>query len=448
LNFHFLKKGHERSLRIKKNVVASFFLSAVGIVIAFVRVPVILDYLDVSEYGIWLVLTSMVSWFGFLNLGLGNGLRNKLAVALAKDDLGTAKILVSTTYASLVIIIFIIYCVFICIQPLLNWTDILNAPNKLGSQLPILVFIFATSYAIEFVVNLMDNILEADQRPAIGRFIGTTANIVFLLVLIFLNKNTPGSLIYMAIAFFGSSILVTSFSSIYLFCGRYDFLRPSFRCIKFGYISEIGGLGVKFFVLQLAAIILFTSDNMIITQFMGPEEVTAFNIAKKYMGVALMGFGIVVDPLWSAFTDAFTRKDIAWIKWVMKKTIMLWGALLVFCTIQFLFSQNFYFFWIGDKVDVPRLLTLLMALFTVVSCWNLPFVYFLNGIGKIRLQLYIAIFIILANIPLSIYFAQGLGMGSSGVILATSVCLMIGSILSPIQYYKIINNTATGIWAK
>ena len=448
MTFSFLTKGHERSIRIKKNVIASFFCNVIGIIVAFVRVPIILDYLSVTEYGIWLVLTSTLSWFGFLNLGLGSGLRNKLAEALAKNDLETARSLVSTTYASLAAIISIIYCIFLFIQPFLNWTNILNAPDKLASQLATLVFIFATSYAIEFVVNVMSSILEADQKPAIGHFFGVIFNILFLLVLIFLNENTPGSLIHMAIAFFGSSLFVAIFSSIYLYSKRYKFLRPSFRYIKFDFISEIGGLGIKFFVLQVTAIVLFASDNMIIAQVSGPEQVTAYNLAKKYMGVALIVFMITVEPLWSAITDAFTKKDIDWIKWVMRKTMMLWVVLLVFCAVQVLFSQNFYYLWIGDKVDVPPLLTPLMALFTVVFGWNLPFVSFLNGVGKIRLQLYIAIFLLVVNIPLSIMFARGLGMGSSGVILATSVCLLIGAILYPIQYYKIINNRATGVWGK
>lgn len=50
------------------------------------------------------------------------------------------------------------------------------------------------------------------------------------------------------------------------------------------------------------------------------------------------------------------------------------------------------------------------------------------------------------NIPLSVYFARNLGMGISGVILATIVCLLVGSILHPLQYYRIIKGKATGIW--
>ena len=447
-SLNFLRKGHERSLKIKRNFVASFLISAVAIALGFVRVPIILDYLQVTEYGIWLVLTSIVSWFGFLDIGLGNGLRNKLAEALANNDLESAKTYVSTTYAALAVIIFVIYCTFLCIQPLLNWNSILNAPSISSRHLSYLVLIFATSYAIEFVVNLIARILDADQKPAIGQFFGVITSTIFLLILLVLYKMTTGSLIYLAFAYHGSNLLIICLASIYLYRKRYNFLMPSFRFIKLGCISEIGGLGIKFFIMQISTIILFASDNMIITQVTGPEHVTVYNIARKYMELPVLFFSFLTMPLWSAFTDAFTKKDIIWIKWAMKKTIILWGAVLVLCVLQVLVSRIFYRLWIGDKVDVPLFLTCLMAISSIVSAWTSPFVAFMNGISKVGLIMYICCFTALFNIPLSIYFSRGLNMGSEGVILATIVCLFVAAILTPIQYYKIINNTASGIWSK
>jgi hypothetical protein len=50
------------------------------------------------------------------------------------------------------------------------------------------------------------------------------------------------------------------------------------------------------------------------------------------------------------------------------------------------------------------------------------------------------------NIPLSVYFAKYLEMGSVGVILGTIACLLFGAVLHPLQYKKIINGTARGVW--
>lgn len=72
-------------------------------------------------------MSSIIGWFGFFDIGLGNGLRNRLAEALAKEDLKLARIYVSTTYAILSLIILGVLLLFYLVNPLLNWNKILNA---------------------------------------------------------------------------------------------------------------------------------------------------------------------------------------------------------------------------------------------------------------------------------------------------------------------------------
>ena len=109
-------------------------------------------------------------------------------------------------------------------------------------------------------------------------------------------------------------------------------------------------------------------------------------------------------------------------------------------------SDWFYHFWVGDKVTVPVNLSWSMALFVLLMTFNMIYVNFINGVGKIKLQLITSLISMTINIPLSIYLGKYLGWGATGVILATCVSLCYSIILRPIQYYKLINNSATGIW--
>ena len=83
-----------------------------SIAISLLLVPLTLSYLNEYEYGVWLTLSSVLSWIYILDIGLGNGLRNKLTEAIALDDLKLAKIYVSTTFYSLTFIVIVIYAVF------------------------------------------------------------------------------------------------------------------------------------------------------------------------------------------------------------------------------------------------------------------------------------------------------------------------------------------------
>lgn len=77
---------------------------------------------------------------------------------------------------------------------------------------------------------------------------------------------------------------------------------------------------------------------------------------------------------------------------------------------------------------------------------NNIFAYFINGVGKIKLQLVTAVISSIINIPLSIFLGRNMGMGINGVIAATIICLLLGTFLHPVQYYKIVTGKAKGIW--
>jgi O-antigen/teichoic acid export membrane protein len=96
--------------------------------------------------------------------------------------------------------------------------------------------------------------------------------------------------------------------------------------------------------------------------------------------------------------------------------------------------------WIGTNVGASQLLIGLVAISTIQGCWNSIFANFLNGIGKIKLQMYTSIVGGIINIPLSIYFAKNCGLGTSGVILGTICSLLLGTVIVPIQAYKVVRD--------
>lgn len=110
-------------------------------------------------------------------------------------------------------------------------------------------------------------------------------------------------------------------------------------------------------------------------------------------------------------------------------------------------SSYFYKFWVPE-IEVPLLLSIIMCVYVNVLTWGNIFVVFINGVGKIQLQLIIGIVSMIINIPLSYFFASTLGLESAGVILASIISVAYGPVLAPIQFKKIINGTATGLWNK
>ena len=204
-------------------------------------------------------------------------------------------------------------------------------------------------------------------------------------------------------------------------------------------------LGLKFFTIQIAVIILYQTSNVIISQLYSPAEVTPYNIVYKYFSIIPMIFSIIISPLWSAFTEAWIKQDLIWVNNTMKKLKLVSLILSLLTIIMAIFANFMYKLWVGADLFIAFSLTLTMAIYVILNLWNGIYSQFLNGVGKIKLQLVIAIIGSVINIPLSIFLCKNIG--NCGVILSTVIVSMPGIFIYPIQYKKIINQNATGIWA-
>lgn len=442
----WLGSGHERSVRLKKHISASFLLKSASIFISLLFFPLLVDLLGQEKFGIWLTLSSVITWFAFFDIGLGNGLRNRLAEAMAKDDLSSAKTYVSTTYALLLGIALLVFVIFLGVFPFVDWGGFFNTEDV--AELGALVLVVFSFFCLQFVVKLITMLMMAEQRPALNSALNTLASALSLIVIYTLYKTNRGSLVEVAFAISGINLLVYIIASVLLFNGRYKNFRPSFRFVDMAYSKDLLGLGAQFFVLQGAALIVMATDNMIITQVVGPEEVPAYNAALKYFSIVTMAFTIITTPFWSAFTEAWQKGEKDWIKRTVRKVQRLWLLAALGLVVMVLLADQFYYLWLGERLTVPFLVSLFMACWVLMATGTAIYSNFLSGVGKVRISLYHAIFVSIVNIPLSILFAGPMGMGSAGVILATCLCVLPRALLQPMQYRKLMAGRAKGVWGK
>lgn len=435
----------ERTRKAAKNILASILFKGGSILISLLLVPLTLSYLNDYEYGVWLTLSSILSWVYILDIGLGNGLRNKLAEALALNKLKLAKVYVSTALYSLTGIVVLIYLLFLILQQWLDWNAILNVdPTRIDSVNSIVTIVFAF-FCASFVLKTIGNIYMAYQQPAINDMLLFLGNLLSLIFIYLCTIFSSGSLEKVAILFSAAPVVVFALAFPFTFW-KYKEIRPSISCIHTRYLKQLMSLGIQFFVIQISCLVVFMTSNFVISQLFGPEQVTPYNIAFKYFSIINMGFTIVLTPVWSAVTNAYTIKDIDWIRSLMKKIILIWGVFVLFTFIMILLSTQVYRLWIGSNISVSFSLSIACGVYVTISNWNNIFAYMLNGIGKIRLQLYSSIISGLLFLPLAFYL--GNKMGITGIMIAMSCCLFISSAWSPIQFWKIITNKANGIWNK
>ncbi len=445
----FINKGQERSVKAKKNIIITFFLKGISIGISLVLVPLAINYINVSQYGVWLTLSSIVVWFSFFDIGLTQGLRNKLAEAIAKGEKELAQIYVSTTYAILTIICTGLWLVFLLANHFLNWSHILNISESMSSEVSILAIIVFTYFCLQFVLRIITTILIANQQPAITTLVTVLGQIISLIFIIILVKSSHGSLIKLGTVFCVSPILVYIGASIFFFRGSYKSFKPSLSKVKFSHSKGLLSLGIIFFVIQVAGIIQYETSNLIIARSFTTADVTSYNIVYKYFGVLDMVFVIFLAPFWSASTEAYLKNDLAWIRKGIRKYNQL-NLLLFFAgCIMLYFAQDIYNLWLGKgTVHISFSLSFWGFLYFMMTTFVATYVALLNGINALRIQFIACIISPFIFIGVALLLIKYYHMGPYSLFIASIACNFNGLILAPIQYHMIVNKQKKGIWIK
>lgn len=444
-----VNKGKDRSVKAKKNIIASFFIKGLSIAISLVLVPLTINYINPSRYGIWITMISIVGWFSFFDIGLTQGLRNKFAEAKAKGEDNLAKIYVSTTYGILAVIFCIVWILFLIVNHSLNWANILKVSESMNSEVSTLAIIVFTYFCLNFVLRIITSLITADQQPAKADLIGVLGQLCSLIFIVMLVKTTEGSLIKLGIAFCLSPLLILIGATVFFFRGSFKKYRPAFSKIKLIHAKDLFNLGIIFFIIQVAGIIQYQTANIIIARNFTTADVTSYNIVFKYFGILSMMFTIFLEPFWSASTEAYFKKDIQWIKNAIKKYNYLNILLIIAGIIMLIFSEKIYTLWLGKgKVVIGFFLSLWGFFYFCTSMFSSKYVYFLNGINALRIQFIASIISPIIYIIVAYLLIRYYKMGVYSLFIASIIANFNGFILAPVQYHMVVNKNKKGIWVK
>jgi len=442
----FWNGGHERTQKIKRNIIYSFLIKGASVLIGFLLIPLTIHYINASQYGIWLTISSLVAWMNTFDIGLSNGLRNKIAHSLALDEKENIAKYISTTYVILFLISLLTFIVFFGIGSLFNWNDLLNIQHSIDYNVWPIVIIALGSFCIQFFLQPINSVLIAMHQPFKSSLILLFGQALTFVLTFLLTIFTKGNLMTLVVVVAGSPVFVFLLANILLYSTSLKDFSPKFKFVDFKSARSLLNVGGAFFFIQIGALILYQTDNIVITRTLAPEEVTVFNVAYKYFSILTISFSIIITPYWSAFTDAYAKNDMAWIKMSVNKMRRFCLYVSILAVILYFFADIFYSLWVGKAVVVPKSLSFAIAIYVIVQTWQVIHAYVLNGVGKLRMQLILIVSTGIINIPLSVLLIKHLGI--SGTVVANIIVIVIMDVFFTYQYKLIIQQRAKGIWNK
>lgn len=426
----------ERTRNYLRQIKGAVAYRAVAMGASFFAIPLMIGYLGQEKFGVWSTLLTVMSWVVFFDLGVGNGLRNKVAESLAKNEQAEAARYIASGYTLIGLIALAVWVIVTVTSYFIPWQTVFNTHAIPEVTLRTTIQIAAFFIVLNFWIGLIGALLGAVQKTSLVALGQLITNLAVLGLVFMLTRTTDASISQLALVY-GLSLVTANILLSLWFYRRHPELRPHPYLDK-RHVRPLLHVGLQFFTIQLAVLVIFTTDKMLITQLFGPQYVTQYDVVFKLFSAITFVHSMIMAPLWSAYTDAYHRGDLRWVRKMLNKQLLVFGVICLAIIGLVYFIRAIISLWIGEHMEVNYSLVAAIACFVAISAWSGIFAYILNGVGKIKLQMVLAVVAMIINIPLAIVYVKYFAFGVEGVVWATCSSMMLFSIVGPIQVKRLL----------
>lgn len=431
----------KRNKSLKTNALGSFVIKGTAMLVSLVAMPVYLNYFgNESVMGVWFTLLSVLNWVLLFDFGVGNGLRNRLTLALARRDESLACKLISSSYVLLGVISLCAFLVSAVVVRLINWNAVLGVSADVLSRDDLLASMLVVFSAIwlQFYLKLITGVLYAMQRAVIPSLLTLTSNILILLsALLYRPDSASTALFYLSVSY-GIATVAPLLIATFIVLGH---LLPfySFRIsdCSLAYAREIVNIGMRFFLLQLLSMAVFNTREVLISSLVGADQVVDYTVYFKVYSLISTFYLLALTPFWSAITQAFAQHDFDWIKGVYKKglaALCLFSLAGVAVLLMFPFAVQI---WLGDAAPETNYLTgLIFIIFYIEYMYINLNAHIENGIEQLGVQAAGYAIAAISLIGLSILFSRVHPVWDS-VMLASVIALVPMCFMQSVELKKL-----------
>ncbi|USK38700.1 hypothetical protein LIS77_22915 [Cytobacillus firmus] len=394
INLRNIKKilAEEKNRQVFFNTIGAFGVRGMSLIISLLTMPAYMKFFDNQNVlGLWFTVLSVLSWILNFDLGIGNGLRNRLVFSLENKDYLKSKKYISSAYGLAGGIVISVLILGNLIIPHIDWNEIFNISTdyvsyKVMQQVVLIVFI---GIVLQFVLKLVVSILYAMQLSAIPNLLTLISSIALLLFLLLADsQGVEKNIIMLAKA----HVIITSFpliiTTIIIFTTKLKDTVPSIKHFEKNYAADVMKLGGAFFWLQIMSLIITSTNEFLISSLAGNEKVVYYQIYNKLFLLISTLFNLALIPIWSAVTKAYSQKDYVWLQKLYRilKIGAMIGIVIMFLLIPIL--QLIVDLWLHDNaIVVDNIISLVFALSGSIFIWHGVITSIINGIGKLKIQL-------------------------------------------------------------
>ena len=421
--------------QLRAGVYLSYINLALSAIIPFVYTPVMLRILGQSEYGLYSLSSSAVSYLGLLSFGFGSTIIRYIAKYRAEEKKEEEE----RTFGFFILLYcFLAIIVFSCGAVIANHVEGIFHKGLDADELAkmkILVYIMAFNSALSFPVSVFSSMVTAHEKYIFRKLVDMLSTVA----------APMGNLIALYIGYrsVGMALVSTAIQFIMLplnmgYCFTKLNLRPRFCLLPKALVKEMVGFSAFVFIGSLVDMLFWSTDKVILGMLSGSVAVAVYNVGGTFnnivMNLSTSISGVLTPKITGMVVKNASRNDLTelFIK-VGRLQFIIIGLIVSGFTV---FGQTFINLWAGhDYADAywVAILTMFPLCIPLIQNTGLSIVVAQN---KHQFRSIVYLIIAIANV-ISTYLVVP-SMGFIGAALCSCIAYLVGQgLVMNIYYYKI-----------
>lgn len=433
-----------RSSAILRNIASNWVGFFVNAVVTLALTPFVLHELGEARYGIWILTSSIIGYYGFLDLGFRAGVTQYLTRYLALRDYESASDCLSSAVTALSLPGTLM--IALSFGTAYAAPHMFSLPPGTEQEAFWCILVVGISSAVQCVCSPFAAIFTAKQRFDLSNLIGigtrllTAGGIVASLMMGY-------GLVGVSVAFSGANVID------YLIRWRVSGslapeLQVSWRRSSIARLREIFSFGAWNFLISINYYVYQYVPNILIGGFMPIAAVGHYALAtglSRQMNSVLSPVSQVVYP---AATELHVQDDLGGLERLYHKVSRLMMLVTIPVVMGAMFwAGDFYRLWIGEKYisgtqfDSVALVFQILSISTVTCYFSSVAQQILMGAGRVQLVAKALILGSAINLTFSLLLIRPFGL--VGVALATVIAsVVVDMIAMPLMVQRVLGLSA------
>lgn len=417
------QRAMSRSAVVLRNAASNWSGVAVNAIVLFLLTPFILREIGTTRYGIWVLTSSIIGYYGMLDLGFRAGINQYLTRSLALSDLRQASGVLSTAVVALSVLGLVM--VLLSIGAAVLAPRIFGLPAEVVHEAFWCIMIVGATASIQCVLSPFSAIFVAVQRFDLSNLIGISSRILTALGIVIALKLDSGLIGVAAATGAGTVVdyLVRWRVAVTLVPG----LKVTRREASMEHVRRVGSFGLWNFLISISSYVYLHMQPLLIAAFLPVSAIAHYALAAGVwyqINGLFTPLGQVLYPAAAALDAQGDRSALNQVFRDGSRLLLL--AVIPTALIAFVWANDFYRLWIGPEylsgepyVSVAFLLKVLL-LGTVLSYFSNVAGQILMASGHVRQLALIQVSGAILNLTISLLLIQHLGL----------LGLAIGSVLA------------------